>query len=39
MKNSSQMLLPLAIVALIVMFTCKYVPQKKEKYCGSCMMK
>ena len=39
MKNSSDMLLPLAVVALIVVFACKFTPQKKEKYmhCSSCM--
>lgn len=41
MKNSSNMLLPLAVVALVVVFACKFTPQKKEKegYCSSCMMK
>lgn len=39
MKNSSNMLLPLAILTLVIVFSYKYVPPKKEKYCGSCMMK
>lgn len=32
-------LLPLAIVALIVVFACKFIPPKKEKYCGACGIK
>lgn len=32
-------LLPLAIIALIVVFACKFTPPKKEKYCGACGIK
>ena len=41
MKTTSQMLLPLAVVALLVVFACKFTPPKpkKEGYCSSCMMK
>lgn len=41
MKNSNKMLLPMAVVALIVVFGGMYVPSsKKENYgCPSCMMK
>lgn len=33
------MSLPLAILALIIVCMYVRVPQKKEKYCGTCMMK
>lgn len=42
MKNTPQMLLPLAVVALLVVFACKFSPYKPKKegyFCASCMMK
>lgn len=34
-----KVLLPLAIVALIAIFACKFSPQKREeKYCAACVM-
>lgn len=33
-----KILLPLAVVALIAIFSCQFMPKKKEKYCPNCRM-
>ncbi len=33
MKN---ILLPIAIIALLVIYSCQFMPKKKESYCAKC---
>lgn len=33
-----KILLPLAVVALITIFSCRFMSKEKEKYCTACRM-